>query len=681
MEVDLKLKAALEYETKGWQVIPVSLTEKRPLIKGWPTLDRVTSTQIESWWNSGYKESNIGVVTGIQSNLVVIDIDVKSGKNGVESLHRLMEQNGCNNLATLTARTPSGGYHYYFKYPDGAEISNSVESLGSGIDVRANGGCIIVAPSSYGSRRYEWVDPKVAVQELPEWLLGKLTKAVKQNIAGSCIEEGGRNNHIFKLACKLRGRDTKYEEAEKQVLAEAAKCTPPLQDAEAIRTLDSAYRYAPDQAALDVIEELNQKHAVVSIGGKVRIMNLQNEGFDKGLVTYSTSTDFRTRYSNRFVECGEDKEVGIVDYWFRHPARRQYEGVAFMPDKQIEGYFNLWQGHAVKPQVGDCSLYLDLIRNVISGGDQKISDYILAWMANVVQKPGDRPGVAIVMKGAQGTGKGTLCKYFGKIFGKHYKHLNHAGQLVGNFNAHLEDALVVFADEAFLAGDKASEGKLKALVTEELIVVERKGIDSVQSKNYMHILAASNNDWVVRSGIGDRRFFVVDVSDIHQQDHEYFSGIVRQMENGGTEALLHFLQTYDYSGVDLRKFPKTKAVFMEKVNSLGLVGKYWYSKLTSGELPCQLGWGDGKVSTDVMKADFSEFCKEQGAKRTLPESEFGKQLKNLLPLGNDPKKRISEGGKRSYVYQYPGLEECRDRFSKLIDFSIDWSEHEVEEIA
>jgi hypothetical protein len=58
------------------------------------------------------------------------------------------------------------------------------------------------------------------------------------------------------------------------------------------------------------------------------------------------------------------------------------------------------------------------------------------------------------MRGGRGTGKGMFVRAFGSIFGQHFTHISHSKHLTGNFNAHLEDCVVLFVDEGFWAGDK-----------------------------------------------------------------------------------------------------------------------------------------------------------------------------------------------------------------------------------
>jgi hypothetical protein len=142
--------------------------------------------------------------------------------------------------------------------------------------------------------------------------------------------------------------------------------------------------------------------------------------------------------------------------------------------------FNTWRGFAVNPRRGDWSLMEAHIKDVLCCGDENLYRYVRCWLANAVQHPGKFGEVALVLRGIQGTGKSIFAHQFGALFGQHYLCLSQARQLTGNFNAHLEDAIVVLVDEAFLAGDAQAEGRLKALITEPTITIERKGIDSLR---------------------------------------------------------------------------------------------------------------------------------------------------------------------------------------------------------
>lgn len=129
--------------------------------------------KVADWWRDA-PYANIGVPAGAASGFAVIDVDVDKG--GDDGLFALTRAHGPL-PPTVMALTGGGGYHYLFAHPGGGvKIKNSVRGLAEGLDVRGDGGYIIVPPSSHASgRRYEWelsCHPKdVALAPVPPWLL------------------------------------------------------------------------------------------------------------------------------------------------------------------------------------------------------------------------------------------------------------------------------------------------------------------------------------------------------------------------------------------------------------------------------------------------------------------------------------------------------------------------------
>ena len=97
---------------------------------------------------------------------------------------------------------------------------------------------------------------------------------------------------------------------------------------------------------------------------------------------------------------------------------------------------------------------------------------------------------------------------------------------------------------------------LKGLVTEDTLSIEMKGVDVGQFPNFIRLILATNNDWVVPASAEQRRFVVIDASAARMQDTAYFGAIIHQMENGGLEALMHHLQSFDLEGETFARFLK-----------------------------------------------------------------------------------------------------------------------------
>ncbi len=438
-----------------------------------------------------------------------------------------------------------------------------------------------------------------------------------------------------------------------------------------------------------VFDYLNKKHAIIDLNGKTVVMNMGWDPINNRLkITYSSIADFKNRYSNRTKVIGgtPPKIVKIVDFWLSSDERRQFEGICFHPSVNYEGFYNLWQGLAVKPKKGKWKKFKKFIRTVIANGNDEIAKYIIYWLADAFQNPGGpRPGTAIAMRGGQGCGKSTFAYYAGKAFGNHYLALSSGDALTGRFNLHLQNVIIVFADEAVWGGDKQAEGKLKSLITEPSIFIEPKGLNGFEVKNCVRLILASNNDWVVPAGMDERRFVVLDVSDKHSNDHEYFAGIREEMDNGGLEAMVYDLLQLDLSQVNLRQIPRTVALLDQIAASLSPFGKFWFERLRSGVLfesgnyladnmsysmsaKYQDNWPDIVLTSDFFN-EFIYFCKQMNIGYRPTNRTAGRELAQLCP--ESCRKRDTKWD-RKYEYHLPSLNRCRELFEKRVKMKIDW---------
>ncbi|WP_321417317.1 DUF5906 domain-containing protein [uncultured Desulfobacter sp.] len=436
---------------------------------------------------------------------------------------------------------------------------------------------------------------------------------------------------------------------------------------------------------------LNDTHAMVNVSGQASILHqtvdpTTGEPKDE----FQTIASFKALNDNRrviaMVNRGyseEPKSVTIAEAFLKNPNRRQYDGVVFDPTKTRvpgEKYYNLWAGLSVKPKKGDWSLMRDLILNVISAGDKEICEWLYAWIARIIQEPGGkRPGTAPVLRGKMGTGKGKFMEYLGKIFGQHYYHVTSPDRVFKNFNAPLQNRVLVYVDEAFWAGNKKYEGALRALITEDTLDIEHKGVNCFTIRNHINWVFATNNSWAVPAGLEERRFFVIDVADIHMQDSKkggYFDLLSRQMETGGTEAMLYDLLRHDWRQVDLRRFKHTKALLENKVRTMNTAKKFWYECLLEGEMPVT-GEGRppwGQISKDGLFDAYVRFADKIRGGDPGPNSQFAKEIRSLSPSVSETRPAAPPGGERPRFWQFKDLATCRAEFETLVRGKIDWPE-------
>jgi Family of unknown function (DUF5906) len=354
----------------------------------------------------------------------------------------------------------------------------------------------------------------------------------------------------------------------------------------------------PEQQALRQavdpdLTKMNEQYAVIRIGGKTRVVWFEQSEAHPGctVAVFSTINDFRAFHAHPkkiVARNGKLRRVGIGQWWIDHERRRQYNGLIYAPNVDApitSGKLNLWKGFSCKPRPGKCDLFLAHLQHNVCCGNRQYYGYLLDWMADATQHPDRQGGVAVVMRGKEGTGKGVAAKQFGQLFGSHFRHIVHAKHLTGHFNAHLQHCSLLFADEAFYAGDRSHEPILKALITEETFLIEPKGIDPFPVRNCVHLIMSSNNDWVIPAGADARRYFVLDVGDAHMQDHPYFAAIAYEMENGGREALLHLLLSRDLKDFNVRRVPQTEALAEQKTHSRRGVDRLVEIVCHNGHLP------------------------------------------------------------------------------------------------
>ncbi len=277
------LSAALGYAGLGWPVFPVWWAAngrcacgkadcqnpgKHPIGKLAPNGRNSATTApkvIKGWWGE-YPKASIGIPTGPESGLVVLDIDPRHG--GDES-KRKMERLG-NFPITPMVFTGGNGEHIHLQHPGNGQKIKSQAELGGfpGIDLKGDGGYIVAPPSNHISGgQYSWkTGPDTPLAKIPDWLMGLLTQddtSRRQSEAqeGEKIHERKRNTTLISLAGSMRRRGMSLEAIEAALLAEnAARCDPPLPEKEVLTIARSVSRYepGPDANPETEIERLTQ---------------------------------------------------------------------------------------------------------------------------------------------------------------------------------------------------------------------------------------------------------------------------------------------------------------------------------------------------------------------------------------------------------------------------------------
>jgi hypothetical protein len=225
------------------------------------------------------------------------------------------------------------------------------------------------------------------------------------------------------------------------------------------------------QLKTDAFAELNDSYAVTLAGNKVVVPREFDEtDLKTGAVRPSwmlmRASDFHTWTAPFTItlqgsDSNQSRTYPISKLWIASDQRRQYAGIEFAPNRDLDGKYNLWRGFAVEPEEGDCSLYLNHLRDNVCQGNREHYDWLIGWMAQMVRQPEVKLGTSVVLIGEEGTGKTKVGQVLGSLFPEHYLMVAHSSHLTGTFNAHMAKCLLLHADESFWAGDKDAEGTLK----------------------------------------------------------------------------------------------------------------------------------------------------------------------------------------------------------------------------
>lgn len=397
---------------------------------------------------------------------------------------------------------------------------------------------------------------------------------------------------------------------------------------------------AREKAPKNFIDQFNTEYAVINLKGKARVLRLPRTVEDD--LEFSSFGDFSNLTCNRIIEIkdGKDKvkKVRSSLLWLQSPKRLEYTGLVMdpkAPTTRPGGAYNLWRGFSVMPDpTGSCAKFITHVRDNVANGNEDYFRWIVGWFAQIVQQPWIKIGSALTLRGGQGTGKTKVGECVGSLISGNYLPVARDRLITGNFNSHFAKTILLQAEEAIWAGDQKAKNLMKDLITSSTINIELKGLELITMNNYTRFFTTSNEDWVVPAELDDRRNAVFDVGTGAQKNFSYFAAIDDERNNGGREALLHYLLNFDLNSVNLRDPPKTQALLEQKRQSLDPLMAFLIEVGTELILPGDVE-GDGpECSTDSFFARYRKHAEEAGrGKNRFDKIGFGMKLFQIFKKG------------------------------------------------
>lgn len=683
------------YIDAGWAVVPLVKGEKRAAASSW---------QKKTYSPTNFQpDSNIALKCGEPSKwLVDVDLDAIEA---VEAGKLLLPATGL-----VHGRPGKPDSHYWYLCPNAKsfvwkDVKDTAGQTGTLLELRSTGGYTVLPPSVHPSGDVlAWALERDPLSISPEDLmLATRNVGIAVLLARHWPGPGMRHHfagHLAGFLCRY-GLDDRFIVRIIEVAATVAK-DPDIKD-RIVFARNTVEKFRQDKDAPltggpklaeslgedvvarlktwlgaqddDALEEMNRKHFWVRIGKDDVIGREEDAGvvFQKPRALYS-------EYANKRVQVSTDKKgepvyKPLYPTWLEWSGRRSYREVVFAPppltcDPQD---YNLWNGFAIQPQPGECSLFLEHIRNVICGGAEEHYTFLMNLLAMSFQAPGEPSGIAVAMRGKPGTGKGIFVRALGDIVGRrHFAHVDKVDQIAGRFNSSLSGKIIVFADEAFFAGDKGESGALKRLITEPTLTIERKNIDAAIETNHVHLFAATNENWSAPVMTNDRRWFTLNVSDAHMKEAAYFGAISRELQSGGLAAFLHLMLNRTYDRDALRNPPDTPERREQAALSLSEQERALRHWLQSEEHKGELIIG----RTDLFKLLRG---RHQETDPGWSDDELAKFL--IRKVWPDVRTfRPRKGRRQDRHYHFGLVGEARERFDAKLEITTDWPTSKLDDL-
>lgn len=731
-------QAARQYVMSGMYVVPIDKNSKKlpPKDKGVnygnATCDLAV---VDKWFHPDHGEFagyNLGIACGREGGTFAVDCDKHGHGDGVKIYEEALKRHNIVHNGPIQL-TPNGGKHYLYLWRENA--ISSTGKIDKGIDTRGGDrfACrshILAFPSKVNGKEYAW-SQWGPLGNIPKFVADKLGVAWKSMPTNQAIEIAESENekpltgtqleqvleHIdpdkldyeewlrvgqainsqipdeagLKLWDEWSKKGKRYRPKECYIRWHGFNPHGPIKAGTLIYyAQQNGWEPPEDWPKIDrlgqYIEEINKEFALVKMGDDYKVLwDHRKKDPIRPPYEFFSMESFVTHMANKKVLLMTSKgarEIPLAKIWSSHPARRIYEnGMDMLPNSNKVGVYNTWAGWTVTPKEGDCSIYTGHIFEVICSNNKEHYEWVLDWMADAIQEPENPKGVALVIKGIEGAGKGLFANGFGSLFGYHYKHLQTDEPLVGRFNAHLADALLVFADEILWGGNRKAAGRLKTLVTERHLSIERKQKDMTTYTNLMRLIIASNEEWVVPAGPESRRWFVLEASNHRRDDFEYFARIDAFLKGEGLNHILHFLMNRKIKN-NLRLAPQTEALVYQRalhasqdsfgvwINQLLESGAYT-TMFNDNKFETKDAIGTVKSGSRVLKQElfnhYIEWCK-QAKLHFMSSTAFWIRMRNKLGIDNFV--RSGKAGKRVTMVILPEPEELMITYNRAYGLII-----------
>ena len=415
----------------------------------------------------------------------------------------------------------------------------------------------------------------------------------------------------------------------------------------------------------------------IMLGGKQLILNLETNTFMRLKDAKEHFTEDKW-FVEVYEEVGVAKNVQMVkkngfELWFKNPKFSYQEVVddAELPygHNDINGVetWNRYEAPEFKDGSGTYTEFFNHIKENVCNGNIETYNFVKKWIFHLIKYPNSKNGIVLALKGEQGTGKSFIYTILSMFFAEGYtKTINTSEELMNRFNSAYANNYLISLEEAVFAGTKKSGawGKLKDLITNKKITLEKKGLEPMVVDNNLHIMITTNEDWVAPKEVNDRRYLILRTNNNRLNDQKYFQGIIKDMKEGGLKKLYETaIADASITREMVWNIPETKESIEDLIYTASQTTRLWI-RLVEDYENCESYTSNlfGKTKADKLFFKSAEMYPFY-SKINISADRGRKETKNLF--GENYKTAGIQGEQnRIKVYQFEDIQEVKDCICK-----------------
>ena len=266
---------------------------------------------------------------------------------------------------------------------------------------------------------------------------------------------------------------------------------------------------------------------------------------ENGCLTLNSRNEFINIHENLFYSIpakndeDKDKKYPFVLSWLKDPTIRTYDKFDFLPQQitpsNIYNSFKGYKSEKIPLIYSDIenSLIMKHIKDIICNNNNKIFNYFINFLANLIQHPYMKANTAIILKSIQGAGKDTIFEWFGRnILGEdYYLNTDKLELIFGKFNSKIENKILIVFNEVSGKDTFTINETIKNSITAKVNIVEHKGAKPYENTNNIGYVYLTNNDNPLKIPSDDRRFCAIELNNEKANNKEYFDLLFQEINS------------------------------------------------------------------------------------------------------------------------------------------------------